>query len=363
MSLELADSYESLLARAFEQMALGHTQEAIDLALRVVNRLSKVSRETMERKPERQAVLLDAWHAATEFLRWEGRLDEAIAVCHHLWEQRPDLSAAQIRAHSLTIDRGDVEGGLAGLRQLAQTTPSLDVWSTLGAEYRLLARFEEAESCYKAALPLAQSNAESAVVYEGLFVTYKEIGRVDDMLDAWNMAVVLAPELAEQVASIYRWLIEREEFARLKTYLDRERNPIRKRFYQGLFDWHVGQKDEARSHWRAVANTDPGEANLAAFEWLEAALRCNNAGQVIDRVKGISGPDRTPSLNALILLGIAYAMNGQIEEAQKALQRVVSMLKRRRPALGKIPERWELVTSVVSDQESLHAIADYFEQI
>lgn len=363
MSIELPDRYESIFGRALSQMALGNTQEAVDLLSRIVDRLGKLRAETLARKPERQRLLMNAWNSVVQLWRWERRFDEAIAISERFGQNRLDLNVVQVFIASLTIEKGDVKEGLARMRELAEKEQDAFVWSRLGEEYAALNRDDEAEACYQTALPLAQSNAQAASIYAQLFELYRENDRVEDALEAWNMNVVLDRDQADLAHQVYRWLIERGDLEKAQPYLERETNPVLRRFYHGFHDWHSGRQDEAKAQWEEVLDLEVEEDNLAITAWMEAALRLEEPEAAIGLAQELESGEHVPSIDTAVLTGMAYAMLGDVEEAQAQFQGVVRRLGRGWPSLDKIPSgRWALLTSVLHDEETLQAVAPYFER-
>jgi len=362
MPVELADSYESLYRRAFTRMAVGRTDEAIELMLRIVNRLRRLRPETLERRPNLQGMLLTAWGSVVHFLRWEKRYDQAIAVCESVLDRLPSPDAGRRRIASLMIESGEVEGGLTRMRQVAEESPSYDSWTGLGAEYIILKRYDEAEACYQSALSLAGSNEEAAAANTSLFRVYRETDRVDRALSAWNMALVLDPDLAGQVYWVYAWLIERGDLEEAAKYLEREREPVRRTFYLGLLAWQAGEQDAARERWRDVLDmeVDEGESDVEA--WMEAALRLGEPEKVIDLEGDVLVRSAPDSVEGAILMGIAYAMLDEVEDAAEWFDQATLRFQRAWPSRDKIPaEKWTLLTSLVSDEGTLQSVAAYFD--
>lgn len=360
MSERLPDSYEALLDRALIQTSMGNTQEAIDLSSRIVNRLSRLSFETMQRKPDHQALLMSAWELWVQLLRWEEQFPEAIQVCERLLEKRPDLVAVQTRIWMLTIEMGEVQAGLQGLHQLLDERPDLHAQVVLGIEYRLLQQYQQAELALKTALSMAGSNEDAAMAYEELARLYQETGRVEDTLEAWSMCVVLEPDRVDGAYQVYRWLIERGEFEKAQLVLQREPNEIRSLFYRGLIDWYAGRQHEARKKWQAVLDIRVDEDELAAAEWMEAALRCDKPDAVLSLAN--KPGERFYSVDVQTMVAIARAMQGELEKSEQELQRIVATLRRRWPVQQRIPGRWKLVVTVVADEASRQGIAGYFER-
>lgn len=362
MPVELGDSYESLLNRAVQQMALGKSQDAIDLVLRVVNRLSELSVETLARRPGHRALLMNAWEMSTEFLRWEKRFDEAIAVCERLIASHPDLDNVHLRVNMLRIERGEVEQGLAGLRQAAERVDRAYGWTVLGIQLCEMGEVDQSEVYLKKALARSESNETSADVYMELFTLYKSQHRLAEALEAWDMAAVLQPGRTEDTYVLYRWLIQEGEIERAQSYLRRERNPLRTEFYTGLIDWHAGQFDRARHHWQAAWNVEVGEDDPALIEWLEAALRLGETDTLIAEFERRLTNGELLSPFALMIGALAYALIDDMTLAHGTLRDAVRILERRWPSRSRIEGWWPLVTEVISNSETLSALAVYFEQ-
>ena len=362
MPVELNDSYEAIYRRAISQMAFGQTDQAIESLWRIVNRLTRLRPETLQRRETLQEILLATWESLVQFLRWEKRYQEAIRACEAVTKHLPLAQGAERRIASLMIERGDVEEGLVAMRQIAEGNPSFVSWADLGAEYAALLRYEQAESCYQSALALAKDNAEAAIANLGSFRVCRETDRADDALSAWGMAVVLDPEMGEHVSEVYTWLIERGDLELAEEYLGREQDQARHAFYQGLLDWQVGREDAAQSRWNDVLDMDIADQDIDAAVWIEAALRLGEPERAIESEPILTGENTVPSVDTATVLGIAYAMLDQIEDAKRWFDVVVQRLRRGWPATYKIEKHgWKLLNSLVPNQETVQVLADYFD--
>lgn len=364
MSAELRDSYDSIYQDALAQMTLGNSEKAIESMLRIVRRLCRLRSETLERKPNLQETLESAWHSAVEFLRWEKRYDKAIAVCEQVLDclPPPNRNDARIRIASLMIEKGDVEAGLSRLRHIAQESQTFGSWAELGAEYVALRRYEEAEKCYESALALAENNDQAAMADLGLHQIYKERSDVDQALSAWSMAVVLDPDLVDEANQVYTWLIERGDLDKVQQYLQRERDPLRLTFYQGLLDWKAGREEAAKGKWRQILDVEVDPQGTNVEVWMEAALRLGEPAKVIEVVEKVLSPRYVMSGKTMILTAIAYVLLDKIDEAKRWLELVVTRLRRAWPSRDKIPaDDWALVTSLSPSEESLRQVASFFE--
>jgi tetratricopeptide (TPR) repeat protein len=362
MPVELADSYEAIYRRAIMQMAAGKLDEAIASMLRIVNRLRRLRPETLARKPNLQDTLLSAWQGVIQFLRWEERYDQAIAVCESVLEHLPDPDDGRRRIASLMIERGDVEDGLARMRQIGEERPSFGSWSDLGAEHLILKRYDEAEAFFQSALSLAGSNEEAATTNVSLFRVYQESDRVDQALGAWSMAVVLNPDMGDEVYQVYGWLIERGHLEEAKKYLERERTPIRHAFFSGLIDWQVGDQDAARQKWRDVLEMEIDEQGTGIEAWIEAALRLGEPQKAVDLDGSMFDRSTPVSIKVTVLMGTAYAMLDEVQDAGEWFDQALVRLQRGWPSRDKVPAtEWALFASLVSNEDIVQRMAAYFE--
>lgn len=362
MSVELDDSYEAIYQRAISQMEYGRTDEAIASLWRIINRLTRLRPQTIQRKENLQRILIATWEGLVQFLRWEGRYDEAISACEKVIDHLPEENGADRRIGSLLIERGEVENGLGRLQQIVDEKPSFMSWADLGAEHTVLKQYQEAESCYQAALNLAQSNEEAAVANAGLFRIAKETDRVEDALGAWSMIAVLDPDLGDHVSEVYTWLLERGDLERAEKYLNREQDPVSKTFYQGMVDWQSERPDAARVKWRRVLDMELDD-DADATPWIKAALYLGEPQYATEAEEKLVERDSRTSVDEAVALGIAHAMLDEIEDAKGWFEQVIARLKRGWPIRSKISaQQWSLLTSVVTNQETVQALADYFDK-
>jgi tetratricopeptide (TPR) repeat protein len=362
MSVDLPDSYEAIYRRAMVQMATGNTADAIKSLERITNRLSRLRPETLERKPILQSTLDAASEAAFEFLRWERQYDEAIAIAERVLDRLSEPDRTRRRIASLHIEKGQVKEGLSRLRAIAETTQDLASWADLGAEYRVLKQYEQAEKCYQSALGYAESNEDAAMVNLALFSVYRDTGRAEDALDAWDMAVVLNPELGDGVFQVHSWLIRRGHLDLVRKYLDRERHPVRRGFYEGLLAWEAGDQAAAQRRWYDVLRTDVDLEDPGLAAWIEAALRLGEPARANERLAElVSGSQAIPE-SVIALHGIAKLMLGEIEQAETQFERVIARLRRAWPSQEKMPpDRWALLTTLVPDKESQDRVKSFFD--
>jgi tetratricopeptide (TPR) repeat protein len=353
MSVELPDSYQAIYQRAIQQMGVGESQEAIDSLLRIVKRLSRLRPETLQRKANLQQTLVASWSAATQFLSWENRHQEAINLTSDVMDRLPDPVTGSMRVASLTIEGGKVDEGLAALTQIVHEQDDFTAWAALGAEYKVLERHDEAIDAYRSALRRAASTEEAVVANLALFDSYRTAERVDDALDAWKMALVLAPDMAEQEFQVYSWLIRTGRVQEAAPYLQRETTPIRRAFFDGLVEWQANRPEAARRKWQEVLDLDTElEEPVDVEAKMEAALRLGNPQRAdeLAQTRFLSG--EVISVRAEVLRGIAKLMLEQPDLAQAHLNQALLRQKRgSRLRSGLAADQWALLTNLVPDPE------------
>jgi tetratricopeptide (TPR) repeat protein len=363
MSVELPDSYQAIYQRAIQQMSAGESQEAIDSLLRIVNRLSRLRPETLQRKTNLQQTLHASWNAVVQFLSWEQRHQEAIDLTTGVMDRLPDPSTGAARIASLTIDRGQVEEGLAVLDQIAREQDDFQAWAALGAELRILDRYEEAVDAFRSALHRASSNEEAVLANMSLFATHRVANRVAEALDAWQMAVVLEPDMADQAHQVYGWLIRRGQLEEAAPYLEHETAPLRRAFFEGLVDWQANRQEAARRKWQQVIDMDAEpEAEVDIEVFMEAALRLGTPQTADDAAQTLSLSGEMISFRAEVLRGIAKLLLDQPGLAQAYLEQALLRFERSsRIRTGLPSDQWELLTALVPGSEQVANLRQYFD--
>lgn len=363
MPVELDQSYQAIYERALAAIGRDDTDQGIELLWRMINRLTKLRPETLQRRETLEDTLRAAWNALVRTLRREKRYDEAVQACRAVADHLSGARAPERMIASMRIEQGEVEEGLAQLLQIAEESSTLAAWADLGSEYMGLGRHEEAEAAYKQARRAANSNEAAAFANIALFRAYQAMGRVDDALSAWGMATVLDPDLAEHVFELYAWLIEQGEFDGAGRYLQREANNARRMLYEGLIEWKSGRKEEARSLWQRVVRLDPRDEHVDEVAWMEAALRLGEPERVLDFEREAFAGVTILNEAQATLLGIAHAAAGDLDRATHWLGQVQGELRRTWPYVDKIdPHYWALLEQAVTDQERVQALRSYFRE-
>jgi len=320
MPVELPDSYDSLLKEATVWVLEGDLPRAIDNLLRVVYRLRRLRPETLERRPTLKQTLHRAWSSAVELLSWEERYDEAITLCKETADHLTPTEADR-RIAALMLDQGDTEAAVACLEQLSGPSPNFDVWMDLALAYARAERYQEAVQSYQRALGLAGSNEQATLANLGLFRVYVDMGDTACALEAWDMALVLDPDLDGMASDVIRWLILSGEVDRAQRYLARETSPLRTAFLEGLIEWTAGRLDAARAKWRRVLAIESGDQDVERELWMEAALRLNEPQRAVEHIRTFlqERTDVASSVRTWLLSGVAHWLTGDLETAKRHL--------------------------------------------
>jgi eukaryotic-like serine/threonine-protein kinase len=122
-------------------------------------------------------------------LRDDGRLDEAIAAYREEIRRHADNAYARNRLASAMLDRGEVETGLAMLRDESRRGGAIEYWN-LGKVLESLRKHEEALTAYREAVRLDGTHIGSAILNLGALL--RRLGRYDEAAETYRRARTLA---------------------------------------------------------------------------------------------------------------------------------------------------------------------------
>lgn len=359
----LRDSYESLLSQAQTAQRTGDVQSAIALYSRLVARLARLSDRVLARRPELRDMHLRASLELSDLLRFEGRYAEAIEIKEGLLQTHPDQTETWRRDIAiLRLANGESETGLAGLRSLAEEDPD-DPWNwiVLGSESRIEGRFDGSQAALDRAVDAAGAEAQEVLgsAHYHRFLLFKDMGRLDDALAAWEEAVALDPGQGATVREVYSMLTDAGRYSEARRYVDRDENPLQAGFQRGLIAHMTGSVAQARQEWQAVADLDPQEFETGHDCWVEAVLRLGDPEPALEQLQALLPQHGTPRL--LALSGVGWAMRQDGELAALLFQRAIDLLRRGRPPKQKLDSAdWRLLDSLVTDDEIKTSLKPYF---
>lgn len=361
--LPLPDSYEGIFLRAQAARQGGDIAEAIALYRRLVERLGRLNERILARRPDLRDLELEARHELARLLEFEGRYAEAGEVIEVLLTTHPDQADQWRRQLArLSIVRGNAEEGLAALRTLAEEKPD-DIWRwiILGLEARFEGRFAESQAALDRALQAGSNGDPKALAFAHYqrFALYKEMGRIDDALLAWEEANALDATANSVIQQVYTMLTEAGRYREALRYVERDPNKLQAGFQRGVIARLMGDPVQARQEWQAVAAMDPTSFDYGYESWMEAVLRVGDPNPVLQRLPHLVVRYLTPRL--LVLTGIAWAMKGNARRAAAYLQQAIDLLRRDRPPKQKLSAAdWRLLDSLVASGRVKTALKPYF---
>jgi tetratricopeptide (TPR) repeat protein len=336
---------------------------AASLYRRLVERLHKLSDRILERRPELRDLQKTARRELVGLLHGEGRYAEAMEIEQVLLETHPE--DAQIWRRDLArlrIAKGEVEAGLAELRSLVTEDPAdMNSWLALGIEARTEGRFVEGEEALGQALAVCPADEADtlAQIHYQRFLLYKDMGRVDDALEAWEAALDSEPEAEATINDVYEMLTEVGRYSEALEYVARDENDLQADFQRGLIASLTGKLYDAREAWRRVAEKDPDEYDYGHEAWVESVLRMGDEEKALEWLQG--GLARHGSPRLFVLAGIAWAMHGDASLAARLFQQAINAVRHERPPRQKLESAdWRLLETLVSDQETKKALKTYF---
>jgi tetratricopeptide (TPR) repeat protein len=360
----VSDSYEYIYALAESSLARGDFETAQANYLRLSERLSKLKPNVLERRPELRNLLLVSLGKQAEIHHIHGEFEQAIEIYEQVIDMAPETRDRWLRDMALVrIDMGDEEQGLDELRAQAIAHPGdSELWLTIGVEAEALGRLDEAEENLGRASRTASDPGDKTQAYLALFDFYRDQGRIEEALVAWDQAWEGDGQESGYVFPLYQMMWEAGDLERSREYLSQEKNPLRKGFHQGLLAISEGNSDEATKQWKRVAKMDPLEFDEGHEAWAEAALRVDHSPEeVIGALSSIlEAGDFTP--RGLLLQAIAEARIGHDEHAQEVLEIARNIGLRTRPRAEKLPEaHWVLFDELVTDDETKAQLQYLFE--
>ncbi len=361
----VSDSYEDIYARAVSNMAQGDYESAYDSFQRLSDRLSGLKPALLDRRPGLRSLFLLSLTRQAEIHYIQGEFEQAMQLYQRLREIAPESKDNWQRVMAMTrIDMGQVEAGLDELRaQAVAHSGDHQLWLTIGLECEALGRMEEAEENLQRAARLATDSDDKTEAYLSLFDFYRAQGRVDEALAAWDQAWAGHGHTPGYVFPLYQMMWETGDLERAHEYLNQEKNPLRKGFYQGILAISEGKSDQAMKHWKRVAQMNPLEFDEGHEAWAEAALRVDQPPQEVISALGVLLESGNLTPRGLILQAVAEARIGHREHAENVLKIARTMSLRSRPRQEKLSAaHWALFDELVTDDEIKHQLRHYFEQ-
>jgi tetratricopeptide (TPR) repeat protein len=360
----VSDSYEYIYALAESSLARGDYETAQANFERLNERLSKLKPVVLDRRPELRNLRVVSLGKQAEIHHIQGEFEQALELYDKATEIAPETRDRWQRDVALVyIDMGQVEKGLDELRAQAIAHPGThERWLTIGVEAESLGRLDEAEESLQRAARIASEPDDRSEVYLALFDLYREQGRVEEALAAWDQAWEAHGHDPDYVFPLYQMMWEAGDLEQARQYLDHEENPLRKGFQEGLLASSEGNPEEAARHWQQVTQMNPLEFDEGHEAWAEAALRVDHPPEEVVGVLGTILEAGDFSLRGLLLQAIAEARLGHTEHAEGVLEIARNLGLRTRPRQENLPPaHWTLFDELVTDDDVKGELRGYFQ--
>ena len=361
-ALSLPNTYEAMYQRAMLLANQGNATAALGLLQRIMSRLSSLSSETLSRQRGLASFGLRVGRQLAGMLASTGSYDESATTLSSLIRFGPEEEDALERHIALIrLAQGRLDEAREAMLSLTESFSYDPVhWLVLGQIEFSGSRYGEAEIAFKRAIEVCSDSKDAGAVWYHLFCLYAEQGQVEPALGAWGTMASLEEELATGLArELYSFLLGQNEVTRLRRYLDSDTSPLRVEFYRGLLAQRDGEFAEGRRRWERLLETDPSKSSLGILEFAEAALRTGDTSKAIDVLLAGEGEARSP--RGILLLAIAAAKSGGLEDAKSLLRGGTLALAARVPRRSLYTQAdWEMLTSLVDSRQAWAELKPFF---
>lgn len=357
----LNESYQAIHDHAVELVRKGQLSEAIAEYRRIVDRLTRISPETLRRQPQALEMLQHVTIELMYTLQRTGAYDDAIELANRVGALLPELGLTLRReAVRLKVFKGDVDGAIAdlqGLLQLFPDEPSL--YHSYAQALTEKGDFEQARNAAIRSIDLSREREGKAASYGLLGEVYSRWGNLPEMMKAWEMAAALDERAATFLPMAYDQLLNSGRFDEARAHIGRDPKPLRRNFYLGLVAEREGDRPAAERHWRRASRGKPELNGSEIGSWAEAGLRVGRAREVVDFLSAL--PEDRQSIGSVTLVGIGVTMLGEMERATQLFTAISHdlMVTRGRPQLP--PTAWALLDALVTDQAAKDAVRPFFQ--
>ncbi|MFQ5611524.1 MAG: tetratricopeptide repeat protein [Anaerolineae bacterium] len=361
----VSGSYEDLYTKAQLHLGRGEVEEAQEILERLHLRLGKMGERIFARRPELEGLYFISTAQLALALRRQEKYEEALHYYQMLLNLAPENSMLyEISIGSTRIELGQVEAGLDELRAVTMMHPGEPLaWLSLGVELMDAGESEEAERNLKRALDCDDPDEEYHFkAYSHLFGLYQRQGRYDEAEMAWENIERLTDPEVRTVYPLYQMYWEAGDLEKTRSWLSKEKNPLRKALYQGLLAQANGDTNRAKSLWKKAAERDPLDFDEGYEAWAEANLRTIGDAKKVIGVLNIILEYEEPDIQTLVLLASAEAHIGHGHHAKDALVAATELLKNYRPRRRHLEAKyWALLDELVPDETIKEQLKPYFE--
>lgn len=362
---DIPGSYYDRIMEARWHESNGELEEAVAIYQRLVARISSLPERRRAPGSDLNYFLVAAASDLATIMASLGDFEAAQLLCEQLQSWDPDdADWWRQRLYTLLIDQGQVEEGLAGLKQLANSEPDkFEHWSVLAAAAMGEQQFDLAEQALdRAALlaPLAKDEDASAQVHLTRFHVYRLQHRWREAGNEWDKAVELDVDIRQTQEGVLRMFIGAGLWDDASRYVgDPFPKPVGE-YYQGYLAFRRGDKVRARILWRKVVEADHAKdravLNAQAMAWCHLGEPRNALSLLL---REVSASREIPARTALVLT-LGWAMEGNLEAAKAdlgmAIRGLSDVVGAKCPLLD-----WYDFEQLVHDQSIKAELRPYFE--
>lgn len=362
---QIPGSYYDRIMEARGYEASGELEEAVAIYQRLVARLSNLPERRRSAGSDLNYFLVAAASDLATIKARQGDFEAARQLCEQLqiWDPE-DVDWWRQRLYTLRIDQGQVEEGLAGLRQLADSEPDkFEHWNVLAAAAIGAQQFDLAEQALDRAVILAPlANDEDALVQVHLnrYHLYRLQRRWREAGHEWGKALELDNNLRETQEHVVRMFLGAELWDDASRYVgDALPKPVEE-YYQGYLAYRRGDKARARILWRKVVEADHARdrtvLNAQAMAWCYLGEPRRALTLLLREVSA----SRNLQARTALILTLAWAIEGDLKAAKAdlgvAIQDLSDTTRAKLPLLD-----WYDFEQLVQDEAIKAELRPYFE--
>ena len=362
--MPLPESYENLVAKA-EELEKEHPAEAAEIFHRILNRLGRLSRETLEKRMDLGDLAIRVGVRGNYLYRRVGNFDAAQEVAEQLGRLRPRLrhEAEALKAYALA-DAGRLDEAMELLQKTAESSEADDdLKLRLAAEALWHARPDAGLALLDGVIAEEVTEDNREILSDAWYLRSRamiQAGRAEEaeqsFLESKRLSEDDPPSTRELVDAFISW----GDLDKALQYADMDPNMAGRGLLRGIVAALKGKQEWARDEWWRVTR-EPFDADddegLAA--WLECALRqgdTDKASAAIQAAREKHGV--TPRL--LLFFMIVRAQEGEVVEAADGMRMLARVHKELRPARIRLVRDSDrlLIEQAAPDPEARQALIE-----
>jgi len=362
--MPLQESYPVLMEQAESLRGKERFDEAGEIYRRIVNRLNRLGRETLEKREDLRTIFQSASTAAITLARFTDNVDLLFEITDILEDTHLQTSDSLtiLRTQSL-FDAGRIDEAMELLHEAANRQ---DVSHELRLELVIEALWNERPEDALAIMELIDiaslTEEDRDIIPDIWFLRFRalaKLGRTEEAERAWQLAKETSIETPPTSMEIVEMFIRHEDLDKALHYADVETNLSLRGYLRGLVAEMSGKHEWAIDEWWRVTREAFDVENDGFPSWLECALRqddTDKAGAAIS-----AGQEKYPSSPRMFFYqAVKLAKEGELDSATSMMTWVAEMNdlgKRGRNQFIFDTDRW-LIEQSLADPDVQEALLD-----